>query len=131
MSRKHFTQFSPDEIGFATGFIRRQVLPNVNGSEHFYDRATEREFTLDDAKETLRTGTVIEVHNDRGDWRALVRGKNGYCTVVSLETNRILTVYFNAPDDNHDTLNHKLYHGGNAFDVVAVVKNLLSQRRKQ
>lgn len=129
MARKHFTQFTQEEPGWVTGFIRRQVQPHIDGSKHFYDRATDRHFTLEDASATLRTGTVIEIHNDKGDWRAVIRSQNGTCAVVSLESNRVLTVYYNDPEDNHDTLNHGLYHGGKSIDAVAVIKNLLAQRK--
>jgi hypothetical protein len=130
MARKHVTQFTPDERCFAVGFVRNQVQPHIKGSPHFYDQAADRHFTLDDASKTLHTGLVIEVHNDKGEWRAVVRSKNGTCVVVSLESNRVLTVYSNDPTDNHDTLNHGLYHGGKDIDVVAIVKNLLAQRKR-
>ena len=131
MARKHFTQFSADESGFIHGFIRKRVQPLVHGSAHFYDRAGDRHITLADAAETLRTGSVIEIHNDRGEWRALVRSRIGTCVVVSLESNLVLTVYYNNPTDNHETLNHSLYQGGKAIDAVAVIKNLVQQRRQR
>lgn len=129
MARKHFSQFTPDELGFATGFVRKQIQPRVSGSPHFTDRGSERRFTLDDARETLRTGIVVEVHNDRGDWRALVRSKNGTCVVVSLESARVLTVYYNDPADKHETLNRSVYASGAGLCVVTVVKMLFDQRR--
>ena len=131
MARKHFTQFTETERAFAYGFIRHHVADIGGARSHFYDRASERTFTLGDAIAAIRTGKVIEIHNDRGEWRALLRDSLGTCCVLSLETLQVVTVYYNAPDDLHPTLNHALYHGGNQVDIVATVKILAPRFRKK
>ena len=122
MARKHITQCNPTERAFIHGYIRSNVH-KVNGGNHFYDRASERSFTLDDARATIRGGIVVEVHNERKpDIRALVRHSSGMCAVVSLRTWEVITVYYNAPSDNHDTLNHNLYRWPQ--DITQLVKTL-------
>ena len=123
MARKHYTQFSDTERAFVYGFIRRNAGMAHARRSHFYDKASERSFTFADIAPVLSSGRVIEVHNDLGEWRALIR-RQGVCAVLSLQTFDIVTVYYNAPDDNHATLNYALYHGGASLDLVLTVKEL-------
>ena len=83
--RKHISQFSPDEIAFAHGYIRRHAAHVHSARFHFTDRASERVFTVADAREALACGKVVEVHNDAKEWRALVRNAKGTCVVISLD----------------------------------------------
>lgn len=123
MARKHISQFSALESAFAHGYIRRHAAEAHSARFHFTDRASERVFTLADAREALAGGKVVEVHNDRKEWRALVRNRKGTCVVISLDTLELVTVYYNAPEDGHETLNHNLYADGKQIDVVSVVKH--------
>jgi hypothetical protein len=122
MARKHITQCNPTERAFIHGYIRSNVH-KVNGGNHFYDRANERHYSLSEARDALAKGLVVEVHNDRTpDIRALVRHSSGICTVVSLKTWEVITVYYNAPSDNHDTLNYNAYRW--SVNVTELVKTL-------
>jgi hypothetical protein len=122
MSRKHIKQMNKEEIAFVHGFLRANVA-RLTGQGHFYDRAADRRFTLAEAKAAAAQGTVIEIHNDRSpDVRVLVRNKMGTCAVVSLVTFEIVTVYYNAPEDGHETLNWGAYRWNQ--DVVGLVKEL-------
>jgi hypothetical protein len=121
--RKHNSQFSKDEKGFLHGFLRANVGKVNSVKVHFEDRATERHFTFEDALETIKSGLIVEVHNDRKpDVRVLVRGKNGTCVVVSLVTWEVITVYYNDPEDNHYGLNYNLYRW--QVNAVNLVKEL-------
>jgi len=120
--RKHLTQMTREERAFVHGLIRSR-LERVTGAPHFYDRATERTFTLSDAVRTLRCGLVVEVHNNTpGDIRALVRDSLGTCAVVSLRSWQIVTVYYNAPEDPHNTLDWTPYRW--RTNLVELVKEL-------
>ncbi len=111
-----------EERAFVHGLIRSR-LERVTGAPHFYDRATERTFTLSDAVRTLRCGLVVEVHNNTpGDIRALVRDSLGTCAVVSLRSWQIVTVYYNAPEDPHNTLDWTPYRW--RTNLVELVKEL-------
>lgn len=122
MSRKHITQMRGDEKAFIHGYLRTQVGRLSSGVQHFYDRATERHFSLEDAISAVRCGLVVEVHDDKKpSVRALVRDQKGTCVVVELGSLRIITVYYNDPADQHDTLNWNLYRW--TVDVVELVKS--------
>jgi hypothetical protein len=124
MSRKHNHQMNKDEKGFVVGYTRKHVAPNVSSSrQHFYDRASERSFSFAEAKEVLATGNVVEVHNNATpEVRALFRNSAGTCVVVSLTEWSIVTVYYNAPEDQHDTLNYNAYRW--SVNLVDVIKSL-------
>ena len=122
--RKHISQFNADEMAFAHGFIRRHADSVKSAAAHFTDRATERVFTLADAQAAIAEGRVVEIHNERKEWRALVRDRKGTCVVFSLETWDVITVYYNNPSDGHFTLDKGLYASGKMMDVVQVVKSL-------
>ncbi len=128
MARKHIKQMNKEEIAFVHGFLRASVA-RLTGQGHFYDRAAERHFTLAEAKLAAAQGTVIEIHNDRApDVRVLVSNKLGICAVVSLVTFEIITVYYNAPEDGHETLNWGAYRWQQ--DAVSLVKDLLRSSLK-
>ena len=124
MARKHISQFNKDEMAFAHGFIRRHADSVKSAAVHFTDRATERVFTLADAQAAIAAGMVVEIHNERKEWRALVRDRKGTCVVLSLESWDVITVYYNNPADAHFTLDKGLYASGKMMDVVQVVKSL-------
>jgi hypothetical protein len=123
MARKHIQQMNQLERAFIHGYLRsprRDYHATVN---HFQDRASERSFSVQQAVDALRNGLVVEVHNDRApSLRALVRDKKGTCVVVELNTDMILTVYYNDPEDKHETLNWAPYRW--TQDIVALVKSL-------
>jgi len=123
MARKHITQTTKEERAFIHGFIRAHANQVQAATSHFYDRATERTFTMEDAVTAIRGGLVVEVHNDRpGDVRALVRNQKGTCVVLSLVRLTVVTVYYNDPADQHETLNWNAYRWNQ--DLVALVKSL-------
>lgn len=125
MARKHISQMSALEKSFVHGDIRKNA-DRLTACGHFYDRATERMFTLAEAQDTVRKGLVVEVHNDRAEIRVLVRDKSGVCVVVALDTLEVVTVYCNAPSDQHETLNWNAYRWN--VDLVSVIKSLIQKR---
>jgi hypothetical protein len=121
MSRKHIHQMTNDEKAFVHGFLRKYIAPRVSSArQHFYDRASERSFSIEEAKAVIATGLVIEIHdNAKPEIRALIRNHAGVCVVVSLTDWTIVTVYYNAPDDTHQTLDYNAYRWSiNAVDLV-------------
>jgi len=124
MSRKHTQQMNAIEKSFIHGYIRKNAeKAQYSAVSHFYDRASERHFSITDAVAALKGGLVVEVHNDKNpSLRALVRDAKGTCVVVDLRGMDVVTVYYNNPEDKHDTLNWNLYRWSQ--DVVELVKGL-------
>ena len=121
MARKHIQQMNSTEKAFVHGYIRKNA-DLAFGIAHFYDRATDRHFSLTDAISALKSGLVVEVHNDKApSVRALVRDQKGTCAVVELGTMQVVTVYYNDPADQHETLNWAPYRW--SVDLVQVIKS--------
>jgi len=123
MARKHIQQMNQLERAFIHGYLRSGKRDYHATTSHFRDRASERVFSVQDAVDALRNGLVVEVHNDRNpSLRALVRDSKGTCVVVELQTDLIISVYYNDPEDKHETLNWAPYRW--TQDIVALVKGL-------
>lgn len=80
---------------------------------HAVRRMGEKRISQDEVKASLSYGSIVEAHNDNnGELRLLVRGKvrgDFVCSVVSLTTNEIVTVYRNRAGDHHQTLDKSAY----------------------
>ena len=127
--RKHYTQMSAVEVGTLVGFVRAHQNTLI-GSSHYYDRVSERSFTYEQAVNAIGAGKPIEVNKTGNDVRALFRRQSGpnagTCAVISLKSWDIITVYYNDPNDQHDTLNHNLYRWN--VDVSRLVAQLKGGR---
>jgi len=122
MARKHIQQMSKAESAFIHGWLRSSKR-EYTGTAHYTDRASERHFTFQDVVQAVRTGLVVEVHNDKAlALRAVVRDSKGTCVVVELTSQRIISVYYNDPEDKHDTINWAPYRWNQ--DIVELVKSL-------
>ncbi len=123
MARKHIQQMSKLESAFIHGWLRSSKREYHATVSHFRDRASERSFSVADAEAAIRNGLVVEVHNDRApSLRALVRDSKGTCVIVELQTCLIISVYYNDPEDKHETLNWAPYRWTQY--IVALVKSL-------
>ena len=121
MARKHYTQMSMPEIEAVCSYVRDLRL--VATKPHYYNRRQERSFSQGQVYAAVKTGKLIEVHNDREpDIRALLRDDTGTCVVIDLGSGDIITVYYNDPEDQHFTLNKALYRW--QVDLCSVVDKL-------
>jgi len=78
-------------------------------NSHAVRMLQQRNINIEDVKETIRTGEMIEYNTDFGTRHILLRGASGVCTVVDLDLEEVATVYANDPEDNHRTLNRSRY----------------------
>lgn len=121
----------PAEIDALEHEIRQIVssIGMVQVMQHAAERMQEKHITARDIELTLRFGQVIEIHNDAGELRVVVRhsyGKPKTATVVvmGLDTGSIVTAWKNGGDDNHKTLN--LF----AYQWKVNLVHLLNERSK-
>ena len=68
-----------------------------------------RKLNINDVRDTVREGELIEYNDDFGTRHVLLRGESGVCVVVDLDLKELSTVFYNNPDDNHKTLNRSRY----------------------
>jgi hypothetical protein len=77
-----------------------------------------RPMTRAEVYDALRSGEIIELNDgsDNNDCRMLVRDKHGVCVVYSVGLHRVVTCWWNDPDDDHSTLElsnyRRLRHDG-------------------
>lgn len=111
---------TPEELEALYSLVWSNAKKLWHPTGHFWDRARERHFTLADVVNAIGLGGIIEAHDDaRPDIRVLFRDAHGTCVVISLTNWRVITVYYNAPDDSHISLNWTLYRWSkNMADVV-------------
>lgn len=118
LERKHYTQFTNEEMKVIN---QKQKKAFVKGfAKHAIERMNEREvndfFNKNDFYKTVRNGNVIEISNrGNNDVRMLVRSKfskQGKNLVLSysFKCKKVITCWANETNDNHATINMKLYN---------------------
>lgn len=118
--KKHFTQFTNKDKKRIEE-IRIQITDNnllPRTTKHFNRKNLP--ITKDDILDCFKSGDVIEVNYnlDIGDKRLLFRSrktksiegqKYNLCLVYSIDSNKIVTAYYNKVGDNHKSLNRVYY----------------------
>lgn len=103
--RKHHTQMTAEELERITRRLKRLTFRDEGG--HVAERA--RSWSISRLPHPAHCA-VIEFNTNGGDRRVLLRhAATGVCYVASLLTGRLVTAYRNEPEDNHPTLDWKLY----------------------
>jgi len=74
---------------------------NLIDSVHLNDRCNSKRITPDDIINALQGGQVIEM---KGDNRIVMRSDDGFVAVADIRTKTVITAWYNAPSDNHATL---------------------------
>ncbi len=91
----------------------REVAETVI-STHAAERMAQKGVTAREIENCLKYGNGIEIHNEQGELRAVVRHAYGrpkvaVCVVIGLESGTIVTTWKNSGSDNHKTLNVLAY----------------------
>lgn len=108
MARKHITQMKPAEVVMLTAATRK--LGQALITSHAADRMAQKGVTAKDINLCLQYGTPVEIHNEASELRVVLRFAYGKpkvatCVVLGLSTGTIATVWKNAGNDNHGSLN--------------------------
>ena len=134
MERKHRSQMSAEEITFVETLVHSINEWDITATQHALDEAAYKQrptghtvgqsaITKTDILNTLKYGEVIEL-NDRG--RVVIRlmkGKRaGTCAVINPATRKVVTVWYNDPRDNHETLRLSAYTWN--VDVIVYLRGL-------
>lgn len=104
MQRKHRKQMTVAEIKAVESLLRSVTSWVSKG--HYETRSRERSITRLEVYRAIATGAVIEAKDDS---RLVVRGADGVCVVCEIPTHRVITAWYNAPDDQHWTLDLSQY----------------------
>lgn len=111
--RKHFSQMQPAELEEITKFIRSMQVRRE--CDHAEVRKAQKNVTPKELELVLKYGTPVEIHNEAGEARVLIRLTCGrpkvhICAVLGLQSATLVTVWKNAGSDNHATLDWSLYN---------------------
>lgn len=104
MLRKHRKQMTPAEIHAVEARVKR--VPAWVSQPYYAVRARERNVSRLEVYRAIAFGQAIEAKDDD---RVLMRGSDGVCVVVEIPTRKIVTVWYNSPDDQHWTLDLSQY----------------------
>ena len=110
--RKHETEMKEAEK-LALNARIREVADTIL-STHAIERMQQKSVTVREIENCLKYGNGIEIHNEQGELRAVVRHAYGrpkvaVCVVIGLESSTIVTTWKNSGSDNHKTLNTLAY----------------------
>jgi hypothetical protein len=110
--RKHRHQMAAEEILAVEDLVHRQPSSAWNfGGPHVAARMKAKGVSMEEALETLRSGYLVEVNENR-DLCAVFRndtGKSSVCVVVALRTRWFVTTWRNGRCDRHTTLDLTKY----------------------
>jgi len=123
--KTHYTLMSVADREMTTQLVR-QIAQTVI-STHAADRMAQKGVTGREIEICLTYGSVIEVHDEAGEWRAVIRHAFGMpkvavCVVIGIMTGTIVTCWKNAGSDNHKTLNTFAYEKVNLASILKVTR---------
>lgn len=92
--------------------LRQAIGPEFAHTDHVLHRMASKGVTMSMLLGCLESGRIIEVHNEAGTLRAMLRDATGVCAVVDLHNRTVVTTYVNAASDRHNTLDRASYYWG-------------------
>lgn len=111
--KKHVRQMTNSERRILYSLVRN--VNNWSFTDYSFKRVDERLVSKQDTIKAIKHGSLIEYHYKNGDHRVLIRGvhlidrRYVACVVVSLVTQKVITVYVNEHHDHHYTLDWSKY----------------------
>ena len=109
--KKLYKEFSTKEKKLLNDILKKRNDKPITIVDHAKSRMLEKGIDKRDISDCLQKGfDVIELHQKGWDTRVLLRGRakdelgRNTCMSLSLVTFRIITVYKNYANDNHNTL---------------------------
>jgi hypothetical protein len=108
--------------------VRVREIAEVVISSHAADRMNQKIVTSKEIEICLKYGHAVELHDEAGEMRAVIRHgfgrpKVAVCVVIGIETGTLVTCWKNSGSDNHKTLNTF------AYDKSADIMSLLGGKR--
>ena len=126
--KKLYKEFSTKEKELLDDILKKKNDKDINIIDHAKSRMLEKGIDKRDVDYCLKSFDVIELHQKGWDTRVLLRGRakdelgRNTCMSLSLVTFRIITVYKNYANDNHNTLVEENYED---IEVEDLLKRLL------
>lgn len=104
MQRKHRKQMNLAEVIAVESKVKS--VGSWISKSHYEVRARERNITRLEVYQAIYQGKVVEAKDDN---RVVMRSVSGICVVIELTTRKVVTVWYNDPQDQHWTLDLSQY----------------------
>jgi hypothetical protein len=118
--KKHRVQMTAREREYAEFVAHSTAGWTLSNNVHLDGRMDSKRITRDEIIGALQGGQVIEVKDDN---RIVMRSDDGFVAVADVRTKTVVTAWFNAPSDNHRTLDLSEYTW--QVDVTKFMKRFL------
>lgn len=130
--KKHITQMTKDEVMAITNKLYSLNIGQTKLSFHLQEKLDSEELSIYKSQmvRLLLDFEIIEYNNTRGQSRVLLRGlskedtlvdgvikKSNLCIVWNLDTNNIVTAYWNCISDNHNTIDLRRYNANLKINI--------------
>src|ERR1700674_633204 len=99
MQRKHRKQMNAAEIQSVDSLVK--AVTSWVSKGHYETRSRERSISRLEVYRAISQGSCIEAKDDS---RVVMRHADGICVVVEIPTRKVVTAWYNSPDDQHYTL---------------------------
>ena len=105
----HVSTISPNVIAKTL-----QLLASVDYSYTFHAEKKRNEKNVAHWKYILKHGSLIElkIDSESKNHRALLRTNDGHCAVFCWNEKKVITTWYNDPNDNHFTIRPEQYERG-------------------
>lgn len=130
--KKHVSQMTKSEIRAIKNKLYSMNISKTRMSRHLTDKLDSGEITIYKKQmvRLLLNFELIEYNKTRGQSRVLLRGlneedtivdgvikKSNLCIVWNLDTNNIVTAYWNCTNDNHNTIDFRRYNANLKINI--------------
>lgn len=100
--------------------------------EHSMDRLYQKYIYEDEVIETIKHGTIIELHIVNNSPRLLFRKQRSnqakdICVVMDVLSGKVVTAFTNDSNDNHSTLREEIYN--DELDVITIIQECIKRRK--
>ena len=95
--------------------FKKTIYGIIKNNQFNYSNHAARQKQLKNVKDweyIAEHGTLIEFNQIPNGHKALLRTPDGHCAVFGLSTFKIITMWWNDPNDTHRTLDASKYYGG-------------------
>lgn len=111
--KKHRVQMKQAEIEALEAHVRKLNCEAIG--QHAAEWMAQKNVSAREIANSLRYGQAIELHNEAGEWRAVLRHQYGrpqvaVCAVFAIERGEVVTVWKNKGSDAHSTLDLSKYN---------------------
>jgi len=125
---KDWTPEIEESLDLIRAFIPQQPWAMT---DYATNRAIERNIPYANIKQAVQHGRIVEYQYLKDSERLLLRDVDGTCVSIDINSNLVITAYFNSPDDEHTTLNESNYIAGWQLKLLQAHFMMLQEEKEK